>query len=126
MGTLLTGEAWSLFSVSGIGSFTDFTNFQVGYLKPLRLEPDESREIAFKFNVPSRVREGATICTSVYIGQHTAHGERLDEFFDTVGQADLFCVSKESTGLYYDSAEEGSAYVAAMSGQTFTPLRKRR
>jgi hypothetical protein len=126
MGTVLTGEAWSLVSASGIGSFTDFTNFQVRYLKPLTLESNESRNISFEFNVPSRVREGATICTSVYIGQHTPNDQRLDVLFNTVGQRDLFCVTKEATGLTMVPQKKAQHMLRQLSGRNLTPLRKHR
>jgi hypothetical protein len=94
------GAAWSLVESFDLGSFTGFTRFQTQHPHRIILGPEESRVVHFAFQVPSGVRNGATICTQVFVGQ----GE--SPFFDTVGQRDLFCIFKGATGEFSAMSEE--------------------
>ncbi|HSF33647.1 MAG TPA: hypothetical protein VLK82_24675 [Candidatus Tectomicrobia bacterium] len=117
--TRLDGEAWSLVWGFGIGSFVDFTHFQVENVRPLRLKSQESRDVRFIFRVPSEVRNGATICTSVFVGQ------RPDAFFDTVGIRDLFCISKGITGFSVMRGKKAQQLFRQLSGRTLIPPKKK-
>jgi hypothetical protein len=116
----------TLVSGFGIGSFIDFTNFQLKHLQPLRLKSQESRDIAFEFDVPSRVREGAVICANVFIGQRATPGQRLQAFFDTLGQTDLFCVSKEAPGFAMISQKKAQRIFRQLNGRSLVPAKRRR
>jgi Bacterial pre-peptidase C-terminal domain len=120
MTTRLNGEAWSLVQAFGIGSFTDFTNFQVKQLQPLRLQSLESSDVRFEFQVPSKVRDGAFICTNVFVG------ERPDAFFDTVGTTDLFCILKGpgATGFSVMSQKKAQQMFRQVNGRALTPPKK--
>jgi hypothetical protein len=121
LATRLDGEAWSLVQGFGIGSFTDFTNFQVKHLQQLRLKSGESRDVRFDFQVPSKVRDGAFICTNVFVG------ERPDAFFDTVGATDLFCISKGTTGGFsVVSNKKAQQIFRQLNGRTLTPPKKKK
>jgi hypothetical protein len=119
LATRLDGEAWSLVQGFPIGSFTDFTNFQVKNLQPLRLESQESRDVRFEFRVPSKVRDGASICTNVLVGQ------RPEAFFDTVGATFLFCISKGTIGFSVMPGNEAQQMSRQLSGRTLTPPKKK-
>lgn len=103
----------------GIGSFTDFTNFQVKNLQPLRLKSQESRDVRFEFRVPSKVRDGASICTSVFVSQ------RPEAFFDTVGTTSLFCISKGTTGFSVMPEKEAQQMFRQLDGRTLTPPKEK-
>jgi hypothetical protein len=121
LATRLDGEAWSMVQAFGIGSFTDFTNFQLKHLQQLRLKSQESREVRFEFRVPSKVRDGAFICTNVFVG------ERPDAFFDTVGATDLFCISKGTTGGFsVVSNKKAQQIFRQLNGRTLTPPKKKK
>jgi hypothetical protein len=113
--TRLDGEAWSLVQGFGIGSFTGFTNFQVKNLQPLRLKSQGSRDVRFEFRVPSKVLEGASICTSVFVGQ------RPGAFFDTVGTTFLFCITKGTSGFLVIPEKEAQQMFRQLDGRTLTP-----
>jgi hypothetical protein len=114
LATRLDGEAWSLVQGFGIGSFTDFTNFQVKNLQPLRLKSQGSRDVRFEFRVPSKVLDDASICTSVFVGQ------RPGAFFDTVGTAFLFCITKGTSGFLVIPEKEAQQMFRQLDGRTLT------
>ena len=119
MATRLNGQAWSLVVGFGIGSFTDFTNFQVKHLESLRLKSGESEDVRFDFQVPSKVRDGAFICTNVFVG------ERPDAFFETVGFTDLFCFSKGTTGFSVMSQKKAQQMFRQLNGRKLIPPKKK-
>jgi hypothetical protein len=119
LATRLDGEAWSLVQGFGIGSFTDFTNFQAKHLQPLRLKSQESGDVRFEFRVPSKVRDGASICTNAFVGQ------RPEAFFDTVGATSLFCISKGTTGFSVMPEKAAQQLFRQLSGRTLTPPKKK-
>lgn len=114
LATRLDGEAWSLVQGSGIGSFADFTNFQVKNLQRLNLKSQESRDVRFEFRVPSKVRDGAFICTNVFVGQ------RPEAFFDTVGTTFLFCITKGTSGFSLMPEKEAQQMFRQLDGRTLT------
>jgi len=120
LATSLEGEAWSLVQGFGIGSFTDFTHFQVKHVQQLRLKPQEGKEVRFDYKVPSKVRDGAVICANVFVG------ERPEAFFDTVGQTDLFCISKGTTGFAAVSPKKAQQMFRLLNGRTLTPPKKKK
>jgi Bacterial pre-peptidase C-terminal domain len=113
--THLNGKAWSLVQGSGIGSFVDFTNFQVQDDQPLKLKPQESRDVRFKFRVPSEVRDGASIRTDVFVGR------RPDAFFDTIGATFLFCISKGITEFSVMTEKKAQQMFQQLGGRTLIP-----
>jgi hypothetical protein len=115
LATRLDGEAWSLVQGFGIGSFTDFTNFQVKNLQRLTLNSQESKDVQFGFRVPSKVRDGASICTNVFVGQ------RPEAFFDTVGTTFLFCITKGTNGFSLMPEKEAQQMSRQLNGRALTP-----
>ncbi len=85
-GSPFGGMAWSLVDSNDTGSRLGYSIFQAG--PPVRIAPGRSRVAHFQFYVPNTVRDGAFICVRVFFGQGR------DEFFDTLGQRNLFCVEK--------------------------------
>jgi len=108
--TSLDGEAWSVVEADGLGSFIGFTRFQVKNVQALDLKSQESRDLRFRFQVPSKVSDGAQICTEVFVGQ------RPGAFFDTVGRANLFCITKGPSGFSLASDKK-----TQLHGQTLKP-----
>jgi hypothetical protein len=74
------------------------------------LKSQESRDIQFRFQVPGKVRDGAVICTDVFVGR------RPGAFFDTVGRSSLFCITKGPSGFSLASDKE-----TQLNGQTLKP-----
>ena len=97
------GAAWSIVEGFGVSPVVDFTRFQPQSERPLTLDPEESSVVSFEFQVPSTVRDGASICTQVFVGQ----GEI--PFFTPVGRQDLFCIAKGITGFSVLSGAEGNS-----------------
>jgi 5-hydroxyisourate hydrolase-like protein (transthyretin family) len=113
----LDGAAWSLVDSSGIGSLIDFTHFQTANPQRMTLAPGASKVVQFAFDVPNTVRDGAFICTQVFIGQN-----RLQPFFNTAGQRGLFCISKGFTGVFSVVPEkEAQKMFRQMNGRTLPP-----
>jgi len=119
LATRLDGEAWSSVQGFEIGSFTGFTNFQVKNLQPLKLKSQGSRDVRFEFRVPSKVRDGASICTNVFVGQ------RPEAFFDTVGTTFLFCITKGTSGFLVVPEKEAQQRFRQLDGRTLTPPKEK-
>jgi hypothetical protein len=115
-GTRLDAEAWSLVVGFGIGSFTDFTHFQAG-IRQLTLQSEESKEARFEFRVPAEVRAGATICTELFVSRRRA------AFFDTVGAAGLFCITKEDAGFSIVADKKAQQIFRQTSGRALMPAK---
>jgi hypothetical protein len=121
LGTAFDGAAWSLVNGFEIGSFIDFTAFQTANPQRMTLRPGASKVVQFEFEVPSTVRDGAVICTDVFVGQ-----DRLQPFFNTVGQTGLFCISKGFTGEFSVVPEkEAQKMLRQLSGRTLTPPKRK-
>ena len=103
LSTRLSGKAWSIAGGAWIGSFTNFTSFQTGKARDVKLDPGKSKTLYFGFRVPGSVADGATICASVYIGQ------KPDAFFRPVGITSLFCLTKGAGGFSLKSSQEAQA-----------------
>jgi hypothetical protein len=97
------GAAWSIVEGFGVSPVVDFTRFQPQLPRPLTLDPEESSVVSFEFQVPSTVRDNATICTQVFVGQGDI------PFFAPVGRRDLFCFTKGITGFSVLSEAEGNS-----------------
>ena len=70
MATRLNGQAWSLVVGFGIGSFTDFTNFQVKHRKSLRLKSGRAKTYGLTFKFRAKfvtVPLSAPTCLSVSV-----------------------------------------------------------
>jgi len=113
-GTRLDAEAWSLVEGFGIGSFTDFTEFQAG-IRRLTMQSEDSKEARFEFRVPSQVLAGATICTKFFVSRRRA------AFLDTVGAAGLFCITKEDAGFSIVADKKAQQIFRQTSGRALTP-----
>jgi len=100
LSTRLSGKAWSIVSGSGIGSFTSFTIFQPETPQDVRLNPGKSSVLRFRFRVRGSVADGATICTTVYVGQDP------NALFNTVGRNSDFCFVKGQDGFTLLSEQE--------------------
>jgi hypothetical protein len=96
----LQGAAWSLVESFDLGSVIGFTRFQPQRPRRITLGPEESSVVRFNFEVPSTVRDGASFCTQVFVGQGDS------PFFDTVRETFLFCISKGVTGGFSVLSEE--------------------
>jgi hypothetical protein len=107
----LSGKAWSIVNGTSIGSFTNFTTFQTDASQGVRLNPGKSSVLRFRFWVRGSVADGATICTTVYVGQG------LNALFNTVGQSSLFCIVKGGSGFALLSEQESQAALQQMQSQ---------
>ena len=115
----LQGAAWSVVEGFGLGTVIDFTRFQPQRPRNITLGPDESRVVQFEFQVPSTVRDGATICTQVFVGQGDS------PFFTTVGRRDLFCIVKGITGFSVLSEEEVKELRQQAAERSLLPPKKK-
>jgi hypothetical protein len=86
---LFGGRLWAIVDGSYIGSVLDYTTFQIDREGIVNLAPGESTVVNLAFWVPTTVDNGASLCVRAYAGESTP-----SPFFGTVGQADLFCISK--------------------------------
>jgi hypothetical protein len=118
--TALKGAIWSIVEGFEIGSLTGFTRFQTANPKKMTLRPRASRVVRFKFKVPSTVSDGASICAQVFFGQN-----RLKPFFNTVGQRDLFCISKGVTGFSVVPEKEAQKLLRQVDRRSLKPLKKK-
>lgn len=100
-GRRLIGAAWSLIDVWGTGSFTGYTQFQVGRLEKFNLPAGSSERISFSIEVPGTLLDGSTVCSQIFVGEG-----RRNQYFNTIGQHFLFCVQKGVTGFSVLSDEE--------------------
>ncbi len=90
---LKKGLAWSLVDAFGIGSFTDFTQFQANHTHPLNLKSGESRIVDFDFKVPGSVADFAGICAVARVG-----ADPVEPSFQVIGDRFLFCIQKQPSG----------------------------
>jgi len=119
--TPLQGAAWSLVGSNGIGSVIDFTQFQTAKPQKMILDSGESKIIRFEFAVPGTVRDNIFICTQAFFGQ-----DHLNPFFDTVGQRNLFCISKGSLGAFSVVADrEAQKLHWQLNRQSRAPLKEK-
>jgi 5-hydroxyisourate hydrolase-like protein (transthyretin family) len=101
LSTTISGLAWSnVQALDGTGLPT--TSFQPGLPVWLLLEPGESRVVQFDFEVPSKVRDGTSICADGLASQGS-------DFFDVVGQRHLFCITKGFTGFRLATEKQARA-----------------
>ncbi|HSL44672.1 MAG TPA: hypothetical protein VK897_14645 [Anaerolineales bacterium] len=98
--TRFSGKAWSIVEASQIGSFIDYTSFQVDAPLDVRLDAGESRTLHFRFRIRGAVSDGAEFCPRVYAGQNP------DPYFSTMGQSLLFCFVKGGTELMLMSTQD--------------------
>jgi hypothetical protein len=89
--TPLSGLAWANVQAQ-TPTGTNATNFQPGAPAWLVLAPGESQVAQFEFKVSSRVQDSTLICVQGFASQG-------NDFFDVVGQRNLFCISKGLTGF---------------------------
>jgi hypothetical protein len=75
--------------------------------------------VQFDFQVPSTVRDGAFICTQVFVGQGDP------PFFAPGGRRDLFCISKGITGFSVMAEEEIKELRQQMDEHSLIPLQKK-
>ena len=81
----------------------------------MTLRPGASNVVQFAFDVPNTVRDGTFVCAQVFVGQ-----DRLQPFFNTVGQRDLFCILKGFTGGFSVASEQVGGGEPLRSSQRFT------
>lgn len=115
LATRLSGQAWSIINAYGIGTFTDFTNFQTDVPLDVSLARGQSKVLTFRFRVRGSVRDGAYMCASVYVGQNP------NSLFNTVGQNFLFCFAKGSSGFTLMSEKEMHQQLLHQKIQEFEP-----
>jgi hypothetical protein len=121
--TPFQGKVWFVIEGSGIGSFADFTRFQPQRPRDLTLDPEgptNSKVVHFSFQVPNTVRNGASICTQIFVGEGDS------PFFDTVGRGELFCIVKGfSGGFSIVSAEEVKNLRQQVNERALIPPKKK-
>ena len=113
LSTRISGRAWSMVSGSSIGTFADFTAFQIDPLRAVQLNPGRSTILRFRFRVRSTVADGANICALVYVGQNP------NPFFNPLGLNLVFCMTKGSSGFTLMSPQQ--ARVASQQMQIQEP-----
>jgi hypothetical protein len=106
----LDGTAWSIVEGFNTGAFVGFTRFQPQNPQNLNIGSGKSRVVEFRFQVPSTVANGATICPQVFVGRGR------DGFFDTVGQRSSFCITKGFVGFFLMSEEEAHMKLRHLTG----------
>jgi 5-hydroxyisourate hydrolase-like protein (transthyretin family) len=115
LATPLNGDAWSIVQGFGIGSPLRETTFQPNVIQRLVLKAGESKNVKFDFPLPNTVSDGAIICAKAFVGR------RPIATWDTVGAADLFCITKGAIGFSFMPEKE----VHKMRGRTFMPQKGR-
>jgi 5-hydroxyisourate hydrolase-like protein (transthyretin family) len=103
LSTRLSGKAWSMVNSVWIGSFTNFTSFQTGTPRDVKLNSGKSSTLRFSFHVPASVADGAMVCAWVYVGQNPG------AFFNPVGISFPFCFNKGAGGFSLMSSQEAQA-----------------
>jgi hypothetical protein len=61
-----------------------------------------SSTVEFRFDVPGSVRDGASICPRIFVGQSqsaTGTNDKNAAFFNTLAEATPFCIIKRSEGF---------------------------
>lgn len=111
LATPLNDDAWSIVQGFGIGSPLSETTFQPNVIQRLALKAGESKNVKFDFSLPNTVSDGAIICAKAFVGR------RPIATWDTVGAADLFCITKGAIGFSYMPEKE----VHKMRGRAFMP-----
>jgi hypothetical protein len=115
LATSLSADAWSLVDSSNIGPLFSFTRFQTQNPQNVSIAAGKSKVVEFRFHVPSTVTNGASICTSVFVGSGR------DAFFDIVGQRSTFCISKGNTGFSVLPEKESHLRMRPPMTQPSTP-----
>lgn len=91
----IAGRLWTIVTGQSIGTRAFSTTFQAGGAQLITLDPLTSKQARFSFVVPGDVSSNANICVQAYFGQAVP-----GYFFETLAQADLFCVSKIAAGSF--------------------------
>jgi hypothetical protein len=112
LSTPFYGKAWSLVWAYGINTFTGSTNFQMN-AEPLKLKSHKGTKVQFAFRVPAGViADGTSICANVYVGQNP-HAN-----FNTVGNRDLFCITKAESGFKIMPEKNAQEMFRQLNGKT--------
>jgi 5-hydroxyisourate hydrolase-like protein (transthyretin family) len=100
-----SGKAWSVVGAFPTGSFLGLTAFQAGSPLNLRLAPDMSQTVHFRFRVPAAIPDGAYVCPQTFVGQNP------DAYFTPLGIGSFFCLVKGPEGLLSSRAEARRAII---------------
>jgi hypothetical protein len=85
--TPFVGVAWSLVEGVDIGSIAGTTQFAARQYA-LNIQPATPVNVAFQFNLPNTVQNGAVVCAELMVGQNP------EPRFNTTVDMELFCVEK--------------------------------
>jgi hypothetical protein len=116
----LNGFAWSVVEGFEFGSSLDFTLFEASTRPGSRVATRERVAVAplgdqilhFQFAVPSFAEEGATFCTTVFLGVVP------DPLVNTFVERSLFCITKGATEFELMAAAQSQKMLRALSGRT--------
>jgi len=112
LSTPFYGKAWSVIWAYPINSYTSSTRFQVK-AEPLKLKSHKGTNVQFEFQVPAgALIDDAIICATIYVGQSpNAH-------FNTVGNKELFCITKADSGFKIMPEKTTQKMFRSMNGKT--------
>src|ERR1051325_3706910 len=116
LSTKFSGKVWSIVDADNIGSFTNFTSFQADSPQDVSLGAGKSTILRFRFMVRGSVRNGASICATIFAGQNPS------PFFNAVGQRFLFCFVKGEAGFTLMSEQETQSQLQHMLLQEIAPV----
>lgn len=85
--TPFVGVAWSIVEGVDIGSVAGATQFMARQYA-LNMQPATPVNVAFQFNLPNTVQNGAVVCAELMVGQNP------EPRFNTTVDMELFCVEK--------------------------------
>jgi hypothetical protein len=120
------GLAWSLVDGFGLGSALNSTLFEARTFKNHKwihreqvvIEPSNSRNLRFEFDVPSFVTDGAGFCTRLFLGVEPY------PLLNTVSESFLFCIDKGETGFELMSAPRSQEMFESLSGKASSSSKK--
>jgi hypothetical protein len=115
LSTTLEGGVWSLVSMLDETTGSTRPLFQAGNPVGVNLAPGSSQVVHFQFNVPESAPDNRPICAEV-IG-----GRAPTPYFNAVGRADLFCITKGTTGFAVLSDAEANAVQRPQAGGLAAP-----
>lgn len=97
------GLGWSLVTTWGNTSQLGTSSFQADRVSRVRIPALSSRKLNFSFDIPAGVAEGTLMCADGWFS------DRETQFFGTLRQAALFCVSKQNGAMQLIAPKDAAA-----------------